>query len=400
LAGIRPLGPSAEDDRRRYESEQNRRAHEEAAAARHYLNMAAAAARSNPATLIHRPAQSHPPPTSHGGNSKLPSAAPYSTSAASIHYPTGHRVPMGPQKDPGPPPTLLRTNGTPVTSHHSMPPSASAKQHPGNPDPKYPVGFKPYEIYTSRSSSTSPSPGAHLPHAARQPQQQSQPQATIERHSNSPRYGPSIPPPPAASQRPPLGGSPVPNQFYGKPVPMVVGPAPAHTPGASVAQTPPPAHGGSTARPAGPPPERPVRSVEEIPAPIPHSHQEFDLPLDLGLPAKRRADDVEIIALSPKKMLRIEPNAQLFKVSEPSVLQASEPSIITTVVNSALTSVASSNDRADTQSETSSTTVKEEMEDSNDCGYVHKLKKAWIKSYSSDPVSTLLKLFFLFVKTK
>lgn len=345
--------------------------------------MAAAAARSNSASLVHRPPQSHLPPS---GSKPQPPPASYATSAASIHYPVGHRGPMGQQKDPGPPPTLLRTNGAPMASHHNMhAASAQMKQHPGNQDPKYPVGFKPYEIYPSRSSSTSPSPGAHLSHGGRQHQQH--PPPGNERHAHSPRFAGSAPPPPVATQRPPLGGSPVPNQIYGKPVSLVVGPTPGPAAGVSVAQTPPPAHGGSAPRPIVRAPEQPIRPTEEIPAPIALTRQEFDQPLDLGLPAKRRAEDVDFATtLSPKKMLKIEPNAQLFKVSEPSVLQPSEPSIITTVVNSALTSVASSsNDKVDTQSETS--TVKDEMDDSNECGYVHKLKKAWIKAYSSDPTA-------------
>ena len=401
LSSIRPMGPSAEEERRRFESEQNRRAQEEAAA-RHYLNMAAAAARSNSAALIHRPPQPHQQPSSHNNNKQLQqqqqqqqqqhqhhhyqqqqhqSAATYSSSAASIHYQVGIR---GQQKDPGPPPSLVRTNGAPQSAHHGLPPSTSSKPHPGHQDPKYPVGFKPYEMYPSRSSSTSPGP-----HHVRQPQQQQQMTTTSDRLTHSPRYGSSIPP----SQRPPHGVSGVQNQIYGKPAqhlsahPHVTPPPAMHTSG--MAHTPPPAHGGSAPRHIGPPSDRQVRSAEEIPAPIPLTSQQVDQPLDLGLPAKRRADDTEVVGLSPKKMLKIEPNAQLFKVSEPSVLQASEPSIITTVVNSALTSVASSsNDRADTQSETSST-VRDEADDSNEggIGYVHKLKKAWIKAYSSDPTA-------------
>jgi lysine-specific demethylase 3 len=138
--------------------------------------------------------------------------------------------------------------------------------------------------------------------------------------------------------------------------------------------------------------------VTTTPIPMAHQHQPVELPLDLGLPTKRRADIYDDFSsaemVSPKKMLKIEPNAQLFKVSEPSVLQASEPSIITTVVNSALTSVGSesmnndNNPQAETQSETSTTREEGEEEPKRDLpfGYVHKLKKAWIKAYSSDPI--------------
>ena len=448
-------GSSHEEERRRYESsEASRRAHEEAAAARHFLNMAAAA-RSNAAaaSLIHRPPQQQQQPSNGGHNNnkpgqQQPSPSMYSTSAASIHYPQGHRGSVvGPQKgDPGPPPPLLRTNGASMSAHHNIPTSAaagamSAKQHQQqlqqHSDPKYPVGFKPYEMYPSRSSSTSPSPGSHhslQQHHARQQQPQgNRPSPTgHERHAHSPRYSSSLPPPPPSSQRPPLGGSPVPSQMYGKPISLAMGPGtmpPLQPPAqmSHIAQTPPPAHGGSAPRhvavshlgnsvesmtknniqqhhphqhpiPAARPSVQP--EVAQQPPTIQHAHQQphTDLPLDLGLPTKRRADiydeyhSLEMGSVSPKKLFKIEPNAQLFKVSEPSVLQASEPSIITTVVNSALTSVGSSinNDplpQAETQSETS--TTKEEGEEGTASelpfGYVHKLKKAWIKSYSSDP---------------
>ena len=83
------------------------------------------------------------------------------------------------------------------------------------------------------------------------------------------------------------------------------------------------------------------------------------------------------------------------QVSEPSVLQASEPSIITTVVNSALSSINNDTNSSSlppqtetTPSETSSTVKDENDEPELPFGYVHKLKKAWIKSYSTDPAPT------------
>ena len=371
MAGsIRPMGPASshEDDRRRFESDQNRRAHEEAAAARHYLNMAAAAARTNAASLIHRSSQQQQqqqaPPSGHNNNKQQqpsPSGS-YPTSAASIHYPGGHRGPMGPQKgDPGPPP-LIRTNGATMSAHHNIPTSTAAaiakqqqqqqqqqqmqmhhhlqQQQQQHGDPKYPVGFKPYEMYPSRSSSTSPNP-SHLPHHASRQQQHTQsgrPSPTgHERLAHSPRYSASLPPPPS-SQRPPLGGSPVPGQVYGKPVGPGQLPPPSQMSRGPIAQTPPPAHGSSAPRHPtdhfGPEAlakhhalhTAPMRTltpeIAAAPQVIPPAHQEHvDLPLDLGLGTKRRADhyddyaSLEAGSVSPKKMLKIEPNAQLFKVA-------------------------------------------------------------------------------------
>jgi hypothetical protein len=85
----------------------------------------------------------------------------------------------------------------------------------------------------------------------------------------------------------------------------------------------------------------PIRLTPHEPAPLTPQFTHADQPLDLGLPAKRRANPQDDIpneeCVSPKKLPRIETCAQLYKVSEPSVLPASEPSLITTVVNSAIT---------------------------------------------------------------
>ena len=166
-----------------------------------------------------------------------------------------------------------------------------------------------------------------------------------------------------------------------------------------------------------------------------------DVPLDLGVSAKRRCDTLTETeanydpGVSPRKNLKMDSApGVLFKVSEPSVLMTSEPSTITTVINSALISEdkslqlsmpqnlsASQKPRSrsipDDQSSRKSvgdsgsycslrenqnqtpTSKPSSPSSKDDCtsdtnkksGYVHKLKKAWIAAYSTnDDTGTIL----------
>ena len=161
-----------------------------------------------------------------------------------------------------------------------------------------------------------------------------------------------------------------------------------------------------------------------------------DVPLDLGVSTKRRCessmekDNSCNSSVSPRKNAKLDSTpGVLFKVSEPSVLITSEPSTITTVINSALVNEDKSlhyttaqnlsasqkptfsNTPDDQQSHKSggdsessysqqpiTPTSKPDSPSSKDehttdtskpPGYVHKLKKAWIKAYSTnDDAST------------
>ena len=100
-----------------------------------------------------------------------------------------------------------------------------------------------------------------------------------------------------------------------------------------------------------------------------------DVPLDLGSSSKRKSDIADAV---PKKNSKLDvTNSVLFKVSEPSVLVTSEPSIITTVMNTALSGGPSNGPKPETETPPLDFT-------SQPSGYVHKLKKAWIKAYSSN----------------
>lgn len=295
-------------------------------------------------------------PMAGGHNNNKPVHSPYPpSSAVAAHYQNSH---LNGPKDAGPP-HMARTNGVPMSAHNGVMPKSYANYLPTN-DPKYPMGYKHYE-YPPRSTPNSQGlSSTQLSHHARHPVQDSRAvPSTSERQSQGPRYPPSALPPPS-TQRPPLGGSPIPSQFYGKPngshpTSHLGGVPAAH--GAVSDYQPPPAHGGSTRHPAVhvPPPEPmsnhfnhnsaiPIRlTPHDLAPPVPQAPTAHtDQPLDLGLPAKRRANPQDDISsneesVSPKKLPRIETCAQLYKVSEPSVLPASEPSLITTVVNSAIT---------------------------------------------------------------
>lgn len=184
--------------------------------------------------------------------------------------------------------------------------------------------------------------------------------------------------------------------------------------GSSGQQAPPPAHGGAPRIPSYLPPPPPALSSfptgmaphgmpmssvrQPLPAPTLHGsgqapsiaphgshHVSDDQPLDLGAPTKRKVPEVDSEA-SPAKAVKLEStnttaescNGILFKVSEPSVLSTSEASNITTVENMAIkkeeptTAVAPATMEVKTEVPTTPTSPV----------YVHKLKKAWIKSYT------------------
>merc|ERR1719340_623282 len=123
------------------------------------------------------------------------------------------------------------------------------------------------------------------------------------------------------------------------------------------------------------------------------------MPLDLGAPSKRKlgSPDSEIPAKTVK--LEVENGGQLHKVSEPSVLATSEVNI-TTVENTVLQQplkqeglnikheVKSENNQQLLPQQGSSTSSADNAPPAAPSShYVHKLKKAWIKSYTEkDPV--------------
>lgn len=151
---------------------------------------------------------------------------------------------------------------------------------------------------------------------------------------------------------------------------------------------PPPAHGGGSYKSSAPPP--PPVPDHHLPSPFhpristPRSapgaifgstvHNDSDQPLDLGAPTKRKLQTES--CHGDQKALKVEPNGSgtLYKVSEPSVLTTAPPSEITTVKNVALDNIKKEE-------------VKEEPEEKDNTKYVHKLKKAWIKNYVSEPSS-------------
>uniref|UniRef100_A0A0K2TK63 JmjC domain-containing protein n=1 Tax=Lepeophtheirus salmonis TaxID=72036 RepID=A0A0K2TK63_LEPSM len=170
-----------------------------------------------------------------------------------------------------------------------------------------------------------------------------------------------------------------------------------------------------------PPPRTSSSSPPRIPPPPAHGAQTrplnyFDeLPLDLGSATKRQSDCND---MPPKKAGRFDAGT-LYKVLEPSVLPPEPvPSVINTVINKAVvscqvptttTTISSNNSSGgcfnDTGSQNlvataasssnssistvlnsgpsiSSTQSAQDTNSDDDFGYVHKLKKAWIKAYS------------------
>lgn len=273
-------------------------------------------------------------------NNKPVHAYPPSSSSSSVpaHYQNSH---LNGPKEAGHP--LPRSNGVTTSAHNGVVPKPYANYLPTH-DLTYPAGYKPYD-YPPRSAPTGQPPPSHRPrHAVQESGAAALPPAS-ERQTQGSRY-----PPPPPTHRPSLGPGPAPSPFYGKPNGP---PAAAHRPGASGPPPdyrPPPAHGGSARHPAVhvPPPEpmsnhfgRASAVPVRLAPPAAPSAAPPEQPLDLGLPAKRRATLQEDAACpeeaaSPKKLPRVDACAQLYKVSEPSVLPASEPSLITTVENAAL----------------------------------------------------------------
>ena len=196
---------------------------------------------------------------------------------------------------------------------------------------------------------------------------------------------------PLPQPRPVSRGSPaLPPGYTKQPAPLP-SPSARSDPGIS---HPPPAHGerrGHTAA-AWPPHNRPPTTHRAQPDLPPHNG-DLPLPLDLGS-TKRKSELGASLepAHQPLKSARLEtvsPPGQLHRVTEPSTLGSSvisaEATPITSVVNTAVVITATPASDELTPSESpkpSEKAAKGETKSSpGEFRYVHKLKKAWIKSY-------------------
>ena len=348
----------------------------------------------SPMSQASRPHPTHPQHPGHPGHSPGLSGAPVKQHVS--------------KPDPGPPPPLV-----PNASRGGQPPPGPQPGQPGQPGPGL-VSFKPYDF--ARRNMTSP----HRSSAAYGPLPGADPRTHPQAYPPQPYSAPPV------TSRPVKVTSPqVVMSVYSKPTNTPARPesSPAMQQGSSSGsvsggpQAPPPAHGGAPRIPSYLPPPPPALSSfptgipphgmpmsnvrQHLPAPtlhgsssahpqgpniVPHSshHVSDEQPLDLGAPTKRKVPEVESEA-SPAKAVKLEPtnttaescNGILFKVSEPSVLSSSEASNITTIENMAIkkeepsTPVASSLAPTEVKTESPTSPV-----------YVHKLKKAWIKSYT------------------
>ena len=300
---------------------------------------------------MHRPSHNSSTTSKHSLPPSTVTAPPHAANLhhkppPSHHHPHHHKI-----GDPGPPPPLAPLQSGGVASAHG----------PYKTQSNSAVTFKPYDfgrrdISPRGSSSSLPSGGGSAGGPASYPTAYSAP-------------------PPA---RPKVTSPQVVN-LYSKPIPARPESVPAIVSGAGSsgggASGPPPAHSSLPPGSRAPPPTKHL-----LPPPVAHSHPasgprpqaEEDMPLDLGAPSKRKLESPELEAVTPAKTVKLEENGQLHKVSEPSVLMTSEVNI-TTVENLVL------------QPSSTKQEVKEEPsaggQPASPPQYVHKLKKAWIKSY-------------------
>lgn len=289
------------------------------------------------------------PPPAHG---MRPGSASSSSSSRPSHLSPG--LPKMHKVDPGPPPPL-----TPL--------QAGVNRHPAPNSGALGVGgvsFKPYDF--ARRNAVSPRssyPGAAAPAGA--PLGAPVPYPTS--YSTPPQTSrPKVSSPPQVHIS--KTGAPA------RPESSPAAPPPAHSGGVPRAVNYPPAHHASLSFPStasrlqSQPLSAPTLGASSIPSPSISDDQ----PLDLGSKRKTTEDTEEA---TPAKSVKLEPNngaenGLLFKVSEPSVLSTSEASNITAVENVAIKK-------------------EEPMEaESNNTPYVHKLKKAWIKSYTGNDEKT------------
>ena len=297
--------------------------------------------------------------------------------------------------------SLSRPNITPPPAHGMRPrmPMATSPglkkpevghppaggHHPGPPPPLAPIpgGYKP--------------PGGGAPPAAAGVP--FKPYDFPRRDQVSPRGGGAYPNYPTAYSAPPISrpqvSSPQVVNVYSKPNPPS---RPESLPSSSTSG-PPPAH---SALPASshkipqylpPPLPAPVQAStpsvrQPLPAPPPIAHQPMaasnneDQPLDLGFAPKRKFEENENSDYQNHKQIKTEApavkmdtteNGLLMRVSEPSALQTTETaSSIQTIPNTMHTG-------ANVKTEPAQPPPAEGGE-----VYVHKLKKAWIKSYNVD----------------
>ena len=247
-----------------------------------------------------------------------------------------------------------------------------------------------------------------------------------------------------------LYSKPIPARPVSEPAAVVVGPGGHGSSSTAPPHHPPPAHSTSSLPPGaggharsaasggsggGPPPP----TKHNLPPPLAHGslhpaasgghpggarpphhqqqHMDEDMPLDLGAPSKRKLGSPDSCEI-PTKSVKLEVGGengggpgpgQLHKVSEPSVLATSEVNI-TTVENTVLQQPLKQEGVQQPLQQPSGLNIKHEVKSENNqqllpqqgsstssadhappaapsSHYVHKLKKAWIKSYTEkDPV--------------
>ena len=402
-----PAVITLDDDRRRYETAESaaRRAQDS------FMKRISQAAGAPPGSHLSPHAglaPGHTPPPAHGMRTTPKAAgAPHSNQA---HLSPG--LPKPHKADPGPPPPLTPLQASRPSPHHQAPPpQIPVSSHYGAVS-GHGVAYKPYDFARRNLSPRSgTSPGVPVGH-----------------YSNPQQAYPTAYSAPPQSNRPKETASPQVLGMYAKSTtPTRPDSSPAAPNASATGNTvgPPPAHSGtgSSARiPSYLPPPPPALSYnapssvrQPLPAPTlsvntstpsnapggrltpggrpdmhpmvsgPHDEQ----PLDLGAPTKRKVSEID--EATPAKAVKLEPqenNGMLFKVSEPSVLVNSEASNITTVENMALKKEEPGPDiKTEPVTPMEATPAAPEP-----MRYVHKLKKAWIKAYTTDePVAAVKK---------
>ena len=383
------------------------------------------------------------PPPAHGAPHRSSSSTSNSSSSpmssmTSKHSlpPSSHHASLGPKPgqhigglkgDPGPPPPLAPLQAAGGAGPH---------QNAYKPQNHSAVTFKPYDFGGARSRDIrdiSPRGGSGHPPPGQHPSSIGGPGHPPGATSYPTAY--SAPPPARPKVTSPqvvnLYSKPIPARPVSEPAAVVVGSGghggssstanpPHHPPPAHSTSSLPPGAGGharsATSGQPGPPPP----TKHNLPPPLAHGpiahghpggarpshHMDEDMPLDLGAPSKRKLGSPDSCEI-PTKSVKLEVGGengggpgQLHKVSEPSVLATSEVNI-TTVENTVLQQPLKQeglNIKHEVKSENNQQLLPQQGSSTSSAAdnappaapsshYVHKLKKAWIKSYTEkDPV--------------
>jgi hypothetical protein len=306
------------------------------------------------------------------------------TFRASMHLPPG--APGSHQQHPSqtPPPAH---GMRPKQSSHLSPglPKMHQQQRPGDPGPPPPL--TPLQAGAGQQQQQQQIPFKPYDFARR----------NVSPRSHTSAYPTAYSAPPASARPKVTSPLQVNQQHFTKTLTTSAPARPESSPAVSAA--PPPAHQSGHRVPSHLPPPPPALSFSSLRQPLPAptigslpaavqnqiipppstcsstASNDNDQPLDLGAPTKRKVSEVSEVDshATPAKTVKLEAGMPLYKVSEPSVLSNPEASNITQVENVAI----KKEEPADPQESGSSAPAPPG-------GYVHKLKKAWIKAYSAN----------------